>query len=275
MTQPFEFTFGRDLFNAYQKEKQLEEESRQFNENSNFQQRRLSMLDMINQRQWEAEYNQRQQYQDAQIANMRADNERLSKEKPVDDLYEPLGTVDVDGKPMIKQRNKQTGGIEYSPAWREPDKPRESDPLVEERRRQLIEEAEQKKQANLEKSITDTDLWIAKTKSGLQTVGGKTKRSGYIEIGAGNKPVLLEKNEWRAKARGSVNATVSKLGMQSDITSLWVGAKKAAKDKGVDFDSLSPEYKRNFLKSIISDPETKATETQKKVLYQYIEIYTR
>jgi len=62
--------------------------------------------------------------------------------------------------------------------------------------------------------------------------------------------------------------------MQSDVSNLWVGAKQQAKKKyGKDLDSVDATEKRTFLKSIVDNSEV--PETKKKVLYQYIEIYTR
>ncbi len=66
---------GEGLFQGFILRKKMDEEQRQFNEKMNFEQRQQSLMDMFRQRDFE----QRQQYQDAQIENLNADNARADE----------------------------------------------------------------------------------------------------------------------------------------------------------------------------------------------------
>jgi len=133
------------------------------------------------------------------------------------------------------------------------------------------EDREIKRQERIDKNLFDADVLIAARQSGLVKVTDKTgnERDVY-QVGEN----LIDPKIWKPKAQAAVNALIRDYNLAPVKNALLSQAKKAAKENGMDFESLDANQKRNILKQALDNNQTIPT-PEKDVLYKFVEVYTR
>jgi hypothetical protein len=279
--QPFTFgqEFGRSFLESFLQSQKLRQQQDQFERQQESEAKQQSLLDSYRKAQLSNDFVTvnipegsplAQQFGTSgavKLPTAIADNVLRILNQKVTPPKMTISKIDNNGRQVsvehVEGQSISTGKIVgETPQW----KPKE-DNGIDALRKDL---ANEKKQAAIDKQFEKVDSLVGMTQGGLQQTNGM---QGYNTVQNG-KGVFVEKSQWKAQARNEVNSLANKLGMTSDVSNLWSGAYKTAKEKyGKNLDEVSPDEKRNFLKSIIDNSQV--PDDKKRVLYQYAEIYTR
>ncbi len=287
MAQPFEFTFGRDLFNAYQKEKQLKEDERQFNEKMAMEERQNSLLQAFRQKEFELRQNeyqtnlQNQQYdnfintgKEYNISNadqfvpyqnatqIRPSNSLLGdpnnpylKDKVLTPITKSTKENDYTlgpGQTRFNSKNEVVAAI--------PDKPTKDvvASISALNRQDKLEKQAQDKQSKLASLDEEAGNMLAVLKS------GGVDETGKIEF-KGSKYSAKMLNEIYSN---KVETLITEAGIRPTINSL----KLKARTDYPDFNNKSKTEQRNILKKYLDDNQ-QIPDDIKPILYKFAETY--
>lgn len=303
--------FGEYALEGYLKAKQMKQEQEQFNQQMATQERRDSLLNMVEMNRarlekrkldWQMSQGNDQLYEvkegtpladvigagtypiqsiDDIIGFQKA---LLDSKTPKGNRYQDLGKVIKDGKTQQKLYDRQKDDFIYEEApedksLRPYPSPYESYKMFAEERE--FKTAEKEKEEALKKEerkrIQDSQQKLNSLTKGFS--GGKKyvtdptigKREGYLVNGE-----FKDKPTWKAEAENTMNALLEDTGLKSSADILPKAAKYYMEDKGIkkNFDKLSPEEQRQYMyKTLASDKETKSED--RKILKQWINLYKR
>ena len=126
-------------------------------------------------------------------------------------------------------------------------------------------EREEKRQARIDANQLKMDSLIAGAQGARTKISEGDVETEVYQVGDTTLPV----KSWKPVATSTVNALLRDYGLTTTKNKILKGAKKT---KG--FKDASPQKKREFLKTILNNNKTIPSD-KKKVLYNWVEVYTR
>jgi hypothetical protein len=302
--------FGEYALEGYLKAKQMKQEQEQFNQQMATQERMDGLLNMIEMNKarlekrkldWQMSQGNDRLYEvkegtpladvigagthpiqaiDDMIGYQKA---LLDMKKPQGNRYQDLGKVVKDGATYQKLYDREKGEFVYEQAPEDKSSrpypsPYESYQMFSQERefqtteKEKKEKLEKEKQTRIESNQLKLDSLISGVRGGEQEIADSKTGMKQKVYTVGNQP--LPTKAWKPQANATVNVLLQDYDLKNTKDTLLNGVKKTIRNKGYNFDKLDKAKQRNALKQVLDTNKTIPSE-KKKVLYQWIEVYTR